>query len=420
MMLAPRTRRVRWSARLLAFSVACCCAAAAPAQTGPGPIRTFGYFQVQFRQDFVQDAENTNTFSVQQLNLFFQKDLARDLTALIDFEVLNSFSSDRQWGAFNLEEAWVGYFANRAFHLRLGLLKPAFNGLNEIKNQTPLLPYIVRPLVYESSFRELIGTEEYVPERAYIQASGWLPLGRTRFEYVAYLGNSPGIASRDEVDGGTTQIGLSGADTSDTFLIGGRVGIGRRYLDPIRVGVSVTNDRYNGFRVGRVGSPNIPQGSARITDLLGVDPEALEEVGRTRLGADATLLWRSFTARGEWIGVQYDDGRPDLNFNLNFAYGTLEYQVDEALGLYATYWYSHERIEILGPEVQLNLEGEVDVYGVGAAYDFAGGLRGKVQYARPIIDNVASIEGAGFGPARTTLTERQRRHILALAVSVSF
>jgi hypothetical protein len=103
---------------------------------------------------------------------FCQK-ISAELDGFCQFEVLNTFSSSRQWGAFNVEEAWVKYNPNMRFNLKLGLQIPIFNNLNEIKNRTPLLPYIIRPLVYETSFGEIFPIEEFVPARAFVQAYGF-------------------------------------------------------------------------------------------------------------------------------------------------------------------------------------------------------------------------------------------------------
>ncbi|MFQ5770818.1 MAG: hypothetical protein ACE5HX_09790, partial [bacterium] len=162
------------------------------AQIGESPIRIFGYFQNSLQHwTTFEDRQEQNSFSVQQLNLFFQKDLGQNWRAFVNFEFLNNFSSSRQWGAANLEEAWVRYRANEKFNLKLGLLIPIFNNLNEIKNRTPLLPYIVRPLVYETSFSEFIAVEEFTPARAFVQAYGFLPIDDVKLDYALFVGNSP-------------------------------------------------------------------------------------------------------------------------------------------------------------------------------------------------------------------------------------
>ncbi len=149
------------------------------AQFGESPIRIFGYFQNSFQHwTTFEERPKQNSFSLQQLNLFFQKDLGTNWTAFVNFEFLNNFSSGRQWGSAKLEEAWVKYRANMRFNLKLGLLIPIFNNLNWIKNRTPLLPYIIRPLAYETSFSEFILIDVLTPVQAFTQVYGFFPAGK--------------------------------------------------------------------------------------------------------------------------------------------------------------------------------------------------------------------------------------------------
>ena len=72
-------------------------------QNAESPLRIFGYFQNQFtQQGSARRDRETNTFLVQQLNLFFQKNLSKNWAAFVNFEVLNSFSSSRNTGAISL------------------------------------------------------------------------------------------------------------------------------------------------------------------------------------------------------------------------------------------------------------------------------------------------------------------------------
>src|SRR5262245_17023286 len=163
-------------------------------QTNSPGLKVFGYFQAALgSQKDLQTQREANSFTLQQLNLFLQKDLTADWTAFVNFEFVNSYSSLYNWGAFSLEEAWINYNGSNQFRLKLGLLTPAFNNLNEIKNRTPLLPYIIRPVVYESSFRQTVPTEDFLPARAFAQVYGFIPWAETKFDYAVYLGNSPNI-----------------------------------------------------------------------------------------------------------------------------------------------------------------------------------------------------------------------------------
>ena len=287
------------------------------AQSAEG-LKIFGYFQNTFaHQTSIESDPEQNSFSMQQQNLFFRRELTPDWRAFVNIEFLNSFSTSRRWGAANLEEMWVRYRSDEKFSLKLGLLIPIFNNLHEIKNRTPLLPYIIRPLVYETSFSEFIAIEEYLPARAYAQAYGYLPWRDAKLDYAVFLGNSPNINS--DPDGGQT-----GADTTDTFLIGGRLGL--RY-DNVKLGFSTARDHVN---------------SEPVTLVPGEAPFAFEEVTRTRFGADLSFDVGDFTFESEFISVSYDDDNPAIRLDKEFYYATIGYRPREELLVYASYWLARE------------------------------------------------------------------------------
>ena len=177
-------------------------------QSGESPLRIFGYFQNQFKeQGSPRQDRKINTFLLQQLNLFFQKNLSKNWAAFVNFEFLNSFSISRNTGAMSLEEAWVRYRLNRKFNLKLGLQIPTFNHLNRIKNRTPVLPYIIRPLVYEASLSEVLPVDEFIPARAFVEVYGILPAGEVKFDYAVFFGNSPNVSTLEDP-------GQSGVDTT--------------------------------------------------------------------------------------------------------------------------------------------------------------------------------------------------------------
>lgn len=108
----------------------------------------------------------------------------------VNLEFQASYSSRIGSGEFNLQEGWLNYEFSDALNLKLGLLLPVFNNLNEIQNRLPLFPYIIRPAVYEVLVASQFELEDYVPERAFVQMAGTLPLRDLRFEYAFHLGNS--------------------------------------------------------------------------------------------------------------------------------------------------------------------------------------------------------------------------------------
>jgi len=332
------------------------------AQVGESPIRFFGYFQTLFSHQ-ERETFSANSFNMQQMNIFAQKDLGKNWTSLVNLEFLNTFSSNKFWGAFNLEEAWVRYRAGRGLNLKIGLQIPIFNNLNEINNRTPLLPYIIRPLAYETSFSEFLDIEGYLPKRTFIQAYGFIPSDDLKFDYAVYIGNSPNISSRR----GNLSSGQSGIDTTNTFLLGGRTGI--RYQG-LKAGFSLTYDEVDDYR--------------GIDTLIGLPPSSYDRINRMRFGSDLSYNFHSFSFEGEFIKVFYDDDSPDFDVDKMFYYGTLGYQMNNDLFAYISYMQTVENL-LIRP---LNSEHDVkvDVKGFGATYDFNDRIRLKAQYGAVSID----------------------------------
>lgn len=344
---------------------------------GEDDLRVFGYFQTSFQHVSSDVSRDENTFNLQQLNLFFQKNISTHWSAFVNFEILNNYSSSRHWGALNLEEAWVKYRYNKSFTLKLGLSVPAFNYLNEIKNRTPLLPYIIRPLIYETSFGEFLALEEFVPARAFVQAYGFFPVGGAKLDYALYLGNSPNINNNSE-------RGQTGVDTTATVLVGGRVGI--RLTDG-QAGISATYDRTNMFRDALLHS--------NIAFLLASrSPDDFQERPRFRLGADLSYLWNKIYLESEYVSVVYDDGWEELEADRQFYYFTLGYHLSERLFIYGGYWESQEEYTIVeeisssvfGDDIEFTTgEFDIRVPVGGLSYRLNDRITLKAQYARPLL-----------------------------------
>ena len=346
-------------------------------------LRVFGYFQTGFQHVSSDVSKDENTFNLQQLNLFFQKNISTHWSAFVNFEILNNYSSSRHWGALNLEEAWVKYRYNKSFTLKLGLSVPTFNYLNEIKNRTPLLPYIIRPLIYETSFGEFLALEEFVPARAFAQVYGFWPIRGIKLDYALYLGNSPNINNNSEK-------GQTGVDTTATFLVGGRVGI--RLVDG-QAGVSATYDRTNMFQDAL--------GHQDLSILLeGRSPRDFEERPRFRLGVDLSYLWNKFYLESEYVSVVYDDGWDQLEADRRFYYFTLGYHFSDKLFLYGGYWETQEEYTIVeditagifGDDIKFtNGEFYVQVPVAGLAYRLNDRITLKAQFARPRLKSNTSL-----------------------------
>ncbi len=285
----------------------------------------FGYFQSNFvhakRTNSDRTLSETNSFAMQQLNIFLNKNLNDNFSTLVNLEFTNSFSSERNWGGLNLEEAWMRYRHSDAFNVKAGLLIPKFNYLNEIKNKTPLLPYVGRPTAYEATLAAALNLEAYIPARAFLQVNGLIPVGDSKFDYAVYVGNS----DKAHINGGTS--GQRGVDTTTYKLIGGRLGF---LTGDLNVGVSGTYDRDN------------------------LKSQKIGDVPRTRLGADLSYSIAGFTFQGEFISVvdKLSDleqktldslaaapGNVGSKAEKMFYYATLMYNFNPDLYVYGQYNY---------------------------------------------------------------------------------
>ena len=265
-------------------------------------IRLYGFFQGLYRNSNVSGnlggPAEFSTFSLQQLNGFASKQLNPSFSAFVNAELTNTFSTEKGWGTLRLEEAWMRYNHSAYLNVKAGLLVPTFNNLNEVKNRTPLLPYIFRPVAYEATFSNITNLEALVPNRAYVQVYGALPLGDMRFDYAAYMGNSePSYAAKGFV--GTI---VAGMDTTKSKLYGGRLGV--RY-GGLKVGVSGTYDMHKRDQI-------------RIRDLT--IPVGLGEMERTRLGGDLSYSIGRVFGEAEAIFVRHsldDAQKARLDFLAN-------------------------------------------------------------------------------------------------------
>lgn len=380
------------------------------AQSVSSPLRIYGYFQnaLQHWTKYNTSASHPeltrpdgqtarNSFSLQQLNLFMSKNLNNYWRAFVNFELVNSFSSQRRWGALRIEEAWVRYKPNDKFNLRLGLLIPTFNHLNEIKNRTPLLPYVFRPAFYESSFSEgFANFDEFVPNRAFVQISGVLPSGDIKVDYAIYLGNSPNI--NNDSDQGQT-----GVDTTATMMVGGRLGL---RLKNWKAGFSYTRE-------------NVNLRAASYIDSSGMQRFLVDyqETPRIRLGTDLALYLHNFTFEGEWVAIKYDDNQPSQGIDKILFYVNAGLQFTERFFAYLGFWYIKSDFPFRADPATLTVSTgseEISVPNLGVAFDVNDRIKLKAQILIPDITVTLPIQLLG------DVTEKSHFKIFAIASSIFF
>ncbi|HTY37793.1 MAG TPA: hypothetical protein VMH23_11820 [Bacteroidota bacterium] len=354
-----------------------------------GGLQIFGYYQGQFDQSKVtgDPSASYNTFSLQQMNLLMAKDLTPVFNSFINLQFTSNFNSAMGWGTFNVEEAWVRYRSSDAFNIKAGLLVPTFNNLNDIKTKTPLLPYIMRPLVYESPIASLVTASNFIPERSFVQIYGAVPAGSVKLDYALSLGNSDFITTLGK--NGT----VSGDDSSTFKSIGGRIGI---RTGELKLGVSGTYDRTN------PGAPtSLPAFFQGATPIYAA-ASLLGSVVRIRFGADASYQVAGFSFEGEVISVSHvlTDGQKAIlqvlplwtggrlydDLSKLFYYGAVSYDFSEQ-------WYAFTTYGKIQDKFNMVFHSGMNNYGIGGGYRASNSVIIKAQYGRyKMVDlNVANF-----------------------------
>lgn len=307
----------------------------------------YSYFQVitqawDIESNPASSPRNTTSFSVQQLNVFLRKQYDAKFSSFINLELTNSFSLSKGWGNINLEEAWGKYDHAPYFKMKFGLLIPAYNNLNKIKNRTPLLPFIYRPIAYEASFNAILNTIQLVPQQAGLEVYGTFTVdNQLRIDYSAYVGNQLGFVI-GEGEGYYTP----GSDTTVSKLIGSRVGLRFRGL---KFGVSLANDK------------------TTLSDIAGalLEIEASGKGTRNRFGVDLSYNAYPWFIESEYSQVKYKLdalGRRNLaeiarsniivnnKVDMHFFYVMVGRHFYEKYFAYAMYSYLDNEIYILMSE----------------------------------------------------------------------
>lgn len=262
-------------------------------------IDVYGYFQTQlwhykyttksvfsmgpFGNFTMKDTSRSTSSEVSELDLFLNKQISQKISALIDLQFLNNFSTAKSWGDLNVDEAWVKFNLDRAFVIKTGFIVPTFNNFNEIKSKFPLIPYVFRPIIYESN-NTVAGPDIYLPQHAAIQINGTFNLPVLKIDYALFGGNSDFIIKKADF-----AMNPSGTDSTNFKLGGGRLGM---RVSNVKLGVSSSYDYYGN------GDVNSYLAYASDTSL-----KPLGRMPRTRVGADLSFSVLGFNFEAEAVRV---------------------------------------------------------------------------------------------------------------------
>jgi hypothetical protein len=229
------------------------------------------------------------------------------------------------------------------------------------------------------------------PERTFIQTNGFIPISKSKIDYAFYLGNSPNINDN-------SLYNQTGIDTTNTFLIGGRLGL---RISDLKMGLSATYDKTNTFK--------------SFEPFLNLPDGFLEKVQRTRIGGDLSYDFQKLRLESEFIIVNYDDDVDVLKLNKQFHYVTLGYFIDEEVFLYYSYWFTEEHYNYIDPnsidiEV-INGKIRIKVPTVGLSYHMTERITFKGQVAQARILDSEEYE---------FIDDHPTENIFSLAVSVFF
>jgi hypothetical protein len=291
----------RHAKRTITYAVTTFCLTSIFSQANPEGIEINGYAQsycAYYKVTNPPPSMKSSTFNVQEMDLILQKDLGSALSTFADLQFLNTYSTEKGWGDLNLDQMWIKYSPAKEFNIKFGHIVPIFNSFNEIKTKFPLLPYIFRPLVYESSISAVVNSGEYIPMHAAIQINGTVKLNILKLDYAVFGGNSDFIISSKMP--GASIYTFPGEDTTNFKLFGGR--IGARFAG-IKIGFSYTNDKSSNY----LANGNITSVNVKLQQRNSVSPQKIPLVNkignsdRNRFGVDLSYSNFGLTLESEYI-----------------------------------------------------------------------------------------------------------------------
>lgn len=307
----------------------------------------------------------SSSFALQQMDIFFQNTFDENFSFFSDIEFKLNYSTEKNWGQMNIQEAWVNYSASDYFNVKFGMLFPEFNNLNSVKNRLNLMPYVIRPMVYEQILSKHFNFEDFIPEKAFLQISGFIPIHSYGIEYAAYMGNSE--ASFYSNNDNKNEINyLNGVDTKSLKykLYGGRLGL-KKADDKLKFGLSFTHDYDN---------------ESDTINIFGHKLPVIGNIPRMRLGVDISFDLYGLKVEHETIKVFYYDlktdffklqnNNEDVRMGQFFTYTNFLYNFSDNIFAYFNFAQIQDRFK--------DLDGEN--FNFGGGYKLNSNITAKFQY----------------------------------------
>jgi hypothetical protein len=344
-----------------------------------------------------------------QLNLFLSKDLGDNFTSFVNFEYINNYSSDKGFGAFNLQEAYIKWEYRDFLKVKFGQFIPQFNAMFEMYNKTPLLPYIVRPKLYDATSGNLVDIFDILPQKALLQIFGSIPVESINFEYALFMGNPANSFISSPTNNLLPSYVAYGQSAAKHFSFGGRFGIKSNSL---RAGVSIHFDKNN--------QDNFVKDSSGTVVNLG-------SFNRFRFGADIDYKFGDFELIAEYLKTStslpsaiqdslnlWNSNDPYFvgnSFNQEFYYGTLLYNFSDKFFAYVMYDYLNDSVQ----PFYFGLDG---YYGghLGCGYYINDDIIVKFQYTK----NFQRFNTGDAGGTDSNPVKKYAEDVFAFGVSVTF
>lgn len=97
---------------IMIFTLSIFCICGLSTNTIAAGLDISGYAQASVIYNKGVDPKPSNSYSsftIQEMDLILQNDLTALLTAFVDLQFLNTYSSTSGWGDLNLDQMWVRY-----------------------------------------------------------------------------------------------------------------------------------------------------------------------------------------------------------------------------------------------------------------------------------------------------------------------